>query len=108
MWFIFPQLRGLGTSDMAYTYGISGLDEARAYLAHPVLSERLIEISGALLAHGDKTPSAILGPVDAMKLQSSMTLFSVISENDSVFHKVLEQFYGGNRDTRTLQLLGMA
>ena len=105
MWFVFPQLRGLGSSDMAYFYGISGIDEARAYLAHPVLSRRLIEISEALLIHTDKACTAILGSVDAMKLCSSMTLFALISEDGSVFHRVLQQYYDGKMDPATSALV---
>ena len=74
MWYIFPQLRGLGRSQMAYTYGINGLEEAKAYLAHPVLSARLIEICEALLEHKDEDIEDILGDVDAMKLRSSMAM----------------------------------
>lgn len=105
MWFIFPQLRGLGKSSMAYTYGIAGLDEARAYLAHPILSARLIEICEALLEQKTKKPKDIFGYVDAMKLRSSMTLFILVSEDDSVFHKVLNQFYNGQMDERTIELI---
>ena len=105
MWFIFPQLRGLGKSSMAYTYGIAGLDEARAYLAHPILSARLIEICEALLEQKTKKPKDIFGYVDAMKLRSSMTLFIIVSEDDSVFHKVLNQFYNGQMDERTIELI---
>lgn len=105
MWFIFPQLRGLGKSSMAYTYGIAGLDEARAYLAHPILSARLIEICEALLEQKTKKVKDIFGYVDAMKLRSSMTLFILVSEDDSVFHKVLNQFYNGQMDERTIELI---
>ena len=105
MWFIFPQLRGLGKSSMAYTYGIAGLDEARAYLAHPILSARLIEICEALLEQKTKKSKDIFGYVDAMKLRSSMTLFILVSEDDSVFHKVLNQFYNGQMDERTIELI---
>ena len=105
MWFIFPQLRGLGTSDMAQTYGIADLDEAKAYLTHDVLGTRLIEISTELLNLEENDPEVIFGDIDAMKLQSSMTLFSLISEENSVFHKVLQKFFEGQRDTKTLELL---
>lgn len=105
MWFIFPQLRGLGMSSMAYTYGIAGLDEARAYLAHPILSARLIEICEALLEQKKKSPEDIFGGVDAMKLRSSMTLFILVSEDGSVFHEVLKQFYHGRMDERTVELV---
>lgn len=105
MWFIFPQLRGLGFSPMAYTYGITGVDEARAYLAHPVLGPRLVACCEALLTHPDLTAEDILGDVDAMKLRSSMTLFAHISEPDAVFHRVLAQFCDGQPDERTLSML---
>ena len=105
MWYIFPQLRGLGMSPMSYTYGISGLAEAKAYLAHPVLSKRLFEICGALLEHSDKSAFDIFGDIDEMKLKSSMTLFAFTSDTDSVFHKVLDAFFGGETDAITLELI---
>lgn len=104
MWYIFPQLRGLGRSQMAYAYGINGLEEAKAYLDHPVLSARLIEISEALLEHKDQDIEDILGDIDAMKLCSSMTLFALISEDDSVFQRVLDYFYDGEIDKLTIKL----
>ena len=102
MWYIFPQLRGLGRSEMAYIYGINGIEEAKAYLEHPVLSARLIEISEALLEHPDEIIEDLIGDLDVVKLQSSMTLFASISETDSVFYKVLECFYDGEMDSVTL------
>ena len=102
MWFIFPQLRGLGESETSYYYGISGIEEAKDYLSHPVLSERLIEISTALLAHKGKSATAIFGYVDDLKLQSCMTLFAAISEPSSVFHHVLDAFFDGKQDLETL------
>lgn len=105
MWYIFPQLRGLGRSDTAYIYGINGIEEAKAYLEHPVLSARLIEISEALLEHKDEIIEDILGDIDAMKLRSSMTLFASISEEGSAFHKVLDCFYNGEMDEQTLSYL---
>lgn len=105
MWYIFPQLRGLGRSDTAYIYGINGIEEAKAYLEHPVLSARLIEISEALLEHKDEIIENILGDIDAMKLRSSMTLFASISEEGSAFHKVLDCFYNGEMDEQTLSYL---
>ncbi len=106
MWFIFPQMRGLGMSDMAYIYGISGRSEAEAYLAHPVLSARLYEITEALLALDESNPNIIFGGIDAVKLRSSMTLFAAVSEDGSVFHQALDKFFGGKADQRTLELLG--
>ena len=105
MWFIFPQLRGLGMSNMAYKYGIADLDEAKAYLAHDVLGARLIEISTELLKLEESNPEIIFGNIDAMKLRSSMTLFSLVSEKDSVFHRVLQKFFKGKSDAKTLKLL---
>ena len=105
MWFIFPQLRGLGRSNMAYTYGINGIEEAKKYLEHPVLSSRLIEITEALLTHKGKDIYDIMGDIDDMKLKSCMTLFALISEEGSVFHQVLECFYDGEVDEITLRLL---
>lgn len=105
MWYIFPQLRGLGRSQMAYAYGINGLEEAKAYLNHPVLSAQLIEICEALLEHKNGDIEDILGDIDAMKLRSSMTLFAFISEKNSVFFQVLECFYDGKMDEYTLKLI---
>ena len=105
MWYIFPQLRGLGRSQMAYIYGINGPEEAKAYLDHPILSARLIEICEALLEYKDQDIEEILGDIDAMKLRSSMTLFALISENESVFHQVLDCFYNGSLDQVTLKVI---
>ena len=105
MWYIFPQLRGLGQSRMAHAYGISGLEEAKAYLAHSVLSERLLEICSALLEHKDKSAYDIFGDIDGMKLKSSMTLFALVSEDGSVFHQVLDAFCDGEKDKNTIILL---
>lgn len=107
MWYIFPQLRGLGVSHNSYVYGISGIDEAKEYLSHPVLSARLIEISELLLTHSEKSARYIFGEIDEMKLRSSMTLFAYVSEEGSVFHRVLETFFDGKRDGETLMLLGV-
>ena len=105
MWYIFPQLRGLGSSAMAHAYGISGVEEAIAYMRHPLLSARLLEITEALLEHTDKTAREIFGEVDAMKLRSSMTLFALVSAEGSPFSRVLEAFYGGEADEATLSLV---
>ena len=107
MWFIFPQFRGLGQSEMSVFYGIKDVEEAKEYLAHPILGARLIEISTALLAHKDKSPIAIMGDIDAVKLRSSMTLFAMISEENSVFDQVLQQFYKGKMCTKTLSILNV-
>ena len=105
MWFMFPQLRGLGTSTMAHIYGISGLGEAKAYLAHPVLSGRLYELCGELLKHKDKTALEIFGDIDEMKLKSSMTLFALTSEDYTIFDEVLENFFSGEMDEVTVKLI---
>ena len=105
MWFMFPQLRGLGTSTMAHLYGISGLGEAKAYLAHPVLSGRLYELCETLLLHRDKRIEEIFSEVDSMKLRSSMTLFSLVSLEGSLFHQVLDCFFDGKLDRETLKLV---
>ena len=105
MWYIFPQLRGLGTSTMAHKYGIVDLHEAKAYLEHPVLSARLYELCGELLKHKDKSAYDIFGDIDAMKLKSSMTLFALTSKEHKIFDEVLECFFDGERDAITLKLI---
>ncbi len=105
MWYIFPQLRGLGRSDMAYIYGIKDLEEAKSYLAHTVLSMRLYELCGVLLEHKDKSAYDVFGDIDEMKLKSSMTLFALASEDNSIFHQVLECFYNGEMDKATLKII---
>lgn len=106
IWYIFPQLKDLGYSYNAKFYGIENLDEAKSYLAHPVLGKRLTEISEALLNLPENDPVIVMnGNIDAMKLKSSMTLFAYISEKNSVFHKVLEKFFGGGRDEKTINLI---
>ena len=105
MWYIFPQLRGLGTSTMAHKYGIVDLGEAKAYLEHPVLSARLYELCGELLKHKDKSVNDIFGDIDAMKLKSSMTLFALTSKEHTIFDEVLECFFDGERDAITLKLI---
>ena len=105
MWYIFPQLRGLGTSTMAHKYGIVDLGEAKAYLEHPVLSARLYELCGELLKHKDKSAYDIFGDIDAMKLKSSMTLFALTSKEHTMFDEVLECFFDGKRDAITLKLI---
>ena len=107
MWFVFPQLRGLGRSPTAQYYGIASLDEARAYLDHPVLGLRLRQCVEAVLPWADKrTAEQILGPVDAMKLRSSMTLFAAANPGEPVFAEVLAKFFGGIGDDATLARLG--
>lgn len=104
IWYIFPQLRGLGYSRRAQYYGIKSRDEAEDYLKNHTLRQRLEEITHALLLHTDKTAETILGGIDALKMRSCMTLFDAISPND-VYAEVLESFYDGVRCKRTLQML---
>lgn len=104
IWFIFPQLRGLGRSFSSDYYGIADWDEAARYLAHPVLGARLREICAALLAHKEKAAVDILGGIDAQKVCSCMTLFNELSPND-VFAEVLATFYEGKPCPRTLSML---
>jgi uncharacterized protein (DUF1810 family) len=93
MWFVFPQLAGLGRSEMSQRYAISGLDEARAYLAHPVLGPRLVACAQALLELDETDPVAVLGSIDAMKLRSSMELFAEAASEQPVFTGVLAQYF---------------
>lgn len=108
IWFVFPQLTGLGRSDMSRFYAISSLDEARAYLAHPVLGPRLRECARTVLAIRDRTADAIFGSIDAMKVRSSMTLFARAAPDEDLFREVLERYFGGRPDPRTDELLGHA
>ena len=105
MWFVFPQLAGLGHSPTARRYAITSLDEARAYLAHPVLGARLRECAGSLLALPGSSAPAVFGGVDAMKLRSSMTLFGQAAA-EPVFAEVLAKYCDGEPDAETLRLLG--
>ncbi len=104
MWFVFPQLAGLGSSPAARRFAISGLDEARAYLAHPVLGPRLREAARALLGVEGRSATQILGRPDDLKLRSSMTLFARAADDPQVFEAVLDRYYDGP-DPRTLELL---
>ena len=105
MWFIFPQIAGLGLSATSQRYAISGLTEARAYLEHPVLGPRLIECATILAATDGKSAAEILGSVDAMKLRSSMTLFAVAARDQPAFSAVLTKYFGGTPDEATLARL---
>ena len=107
IWYIFPQLDGLGYSPTAQYYGIRDLEQAKDYMAHPVLGPRLVEISEALLALPSSDPGAVMGYPDDLKLCSSMTLFELAAPDQPVFGKVLDKFYGGRRDPLTLRLLGL-
>lgn len=105
MWFVFPQIAGLGHSAMAQLYAVKSRAEARSYLAHPVLGARLRECAAALLHVHDKPIQAILGFPDDLKLKSSMTLFEAVGGGEQVFADVLERFFQGERDARTLEVL---
>ena len=107
MWYIFPQIAGLGQSSTARYYSIRDLEEAREYYTHPVLGQRLREISGALLALRGIDPVAVFGGIDSMKLKSSMTLFAAAAPDDPVFQQVLDKYYGGEQDALTLRILGV-
>lgn len=105
MWYIFPQLRGLGYSHAAQYYGLTGLDEARRFSEDPVLGENLRTITRALLARPVRNALSIFGGTDAMKLRSCMTLFELADPDCGLYAKVLEEFFGGNRDQKTMELL---
>lgn len=105
MWFVFPQIKGLGHSDMAQRYAIASLAEARAYLANPVLAGRLRECCQLLLELETSSALDVLGTPDDLKLRSSMTLFGEASAPGSVFDAVLQKYFGGEKDARTVQLL---
>lgn len=108
IWFIFPQLQGLGSSAMSRKYGICGLEEATAYLADPYLSANLVEICQALLNQPCRDADQVLAwSLDAKKVQRSMTLFALVEGADPVFRKVLDEFFGGEPDEMTLELLGV-
>ena len=101
MWFIFPQIAGLGRSELSVHYAIASLDEARAYLAHPVLGARLRECADAVLGTSGRTAEEILGPIDAVKLRSCMTMFHRAAPDDSIFGQVLDRYYAGVPDPAT-------
>ena len=105
IWYIFPQIRGLGFSTMAQKYAIRDLEEAKAYMEEPVLRRRLLEISSALLGLESRDPLAVMGSPDDLKLRSSMTLFAAAAPEEAVFRDVLNAFYGGKADRRTLKIL---
>ena len=105
MWFVFPQIAGLGRSEMSRQYALASLDEARAYLGHPVLGPRLRDCASLMLATPGRTAEDILGGIDAVKLRSSMTLFNRAAPDEPIFELVLERFYGGAADARTDALL---
>lgn len=101
MWFVFPQVSGLGESAMSRTYAIASLDEAKAYLEHPVLGRRLIECTRILTELADRSAEEIFGMTDAMKLRSSMTLFAEAAPENALFRQVLSEYFAGNSDAAT-------
>jgi uncharacterized protein (DUF1810 family) len=101
MWFVFPQVAGLGLSETSRRYAISSLDEARAYLAHPVLGARLEECARILTGPAERTADEIFGPVDATKLRSSLTLFTRAAPENTLFREVLERYFDGRTDDAT-------
>jgi uncharacterized protein (DUF1810 family) len=105
MWFVFPQIAGLGHSGMAQRFAITGLDEARAYLAHPTLGRRLVESARALTDLDTADANRVLGPVDAQKLRSSMTLFAHAAPDEPVFREVLDHYFDGTEDDATTSRL---
>ena len=107
IWFVFPQARGLGRSPTAERYGIASRGELDAYVSHPLLRARLLEISHALLALLGSDPVAVLGDIDALKVRSSMTLFE-LTGIDTVFGAVLDRYYTGGRDELTLEIVRRA
>lgn len=108
MWYVFPQLRGLGFTDTSKYYAIKDLQEAEMYLAHPILGQRLVQISTALLELETSDAHRVFGSPDDLKLRSSMTLFAQVDHGNSVFEQVLEKFFNGAQDEKTLVLLEKA
>jgi uncharacterized protein (DUF1810 family) len=105
MWFVLPQLRGLGSSHFARLYGIASMEEAVAYLAHPVLGARLRQCVAAISAHPQRSARQMLGDVDAAKFRSCLTLFCAASGGEALFESALALFFEGQRDPKTLALL---
>jgi uncharacterized protein (DUF1810 family) len=101
MWFVFPQIAGLGRSGIAQRFAIRDLDEARAYIAHPVLGPRLVECARALTALDTEDPAEVLGDVDAQKLRSSLTLFTLAAPDEPVFRDALDHYFDGDLDEAT-------
>jgi uncharacterized protein (DUF1810 family) len=105
MWFIFPQIKGLGRSPISIEYAISGLDEARAYLAHPILGPRVKECTRLVLIVKNRSAAEIFGSPDDMKFRSSMTLFAAASPDDDIFSRALQEYFNGELDRLTLDRL---
>jgi uncharacterized protein (DUF1810 family) len=105
IWYVLPQLRGLGLSGRSQHYGLSGLDEAAAYAAHPLLGPRLVECVQAMLAHPGLSAEQILGKIDALKFHSCLTLFAEAAPGEPCFHQALQRFYASRPDAATMRLL---
>jgi uncharacterized protein (DUF1810 family) len=105
MWFVFPQVAGLGRGPMSERYAIRSLEEARAYVAHPVLGARLRECARLVVAIPDRSAEEVFGPIDARKLRSSMTLFRLADPDEPVFTEVLDRYFGGGSDPATEAIL---
>jgi uncharacterized protein (DUF1810 family) len=105
MWFVFPQIAGLGSSPTAVRYALASVEEAQEYLGHPVLGPRLVEATRAMLGHAGEDAEAVLGAIDAMKLRSSMTLFAAAAPEQPVFEEALAAFFDGEPDARSLALI---
>lgn len=105
IWYVFPQLKGLGRSPSSEFYGLAGLAEAAAYLAHSLLGQRLREATNAMLTHKSLTAASVLGELDALKFKSCLTLFSLATPYEQIFTTALEHFFDGERDPKTLALL---
>lgn len=105
MWYIFPQIKGLGKYSTSEYYGIQSLDEAKAYINHPILSNNMIKICQVLLSLESNNPTEIFGRPDDMKLKSSMTLFSLAADDNRIFVRVLDKFYNGKLDNRTIRIV---
>lgn len=106
IWYIFPQISGLGMSSTSQYYGIENIEQASRYLQHPVLGKRLVEISNAILGIENKTANQILGSPDDMKLRSCMTLFNLVKNTDPVFQAVLDKYFKGRPDAKTIAIVG--
>jgi len=106
MWYVFPQFAGLGSSQTSVQYAIKSREEAAAYLAHPILGRRLVECAQAILRLDGRSALEIFGSPDDMKLRSSATLFASVSPPRSVFHQIIEKYFDGKRDERTIELMG--
>ena len=105
IWYVFPQLKGLGLSSASQKYGLASLAEARAYLADPILGDRLREATQAILAHDSVSATGVLGELDALKFKSCITLFSRAAPSELIFKQALARFFAGQPDQRTLELL---